>query len=307
VRDQPVFVVVHRAEFDAYLAERARLAGISIQENEPALEIRIVEEAAIVRTAQAVYRARVVVGADGSKGIARRVVQGRQEPVRTARALEILCPSSGDNRLFQNQVARFDFSEVRSELQGYIWDFPSRVENRPVLNRGIFDARLARRRPKARLPGLLLAALRQWEDTPAEPALAGHPIHRFSPRARLSAPRILLIGDCIGAEPLFGEGIWPALGTGQFAAEEVCRAFKRGEFSFHGYRGRLFRSQIGRYLLIRWAVAYVSYHLCDFTPFMHFMWTAGDLIQRFWPKKDMSWLSDQMLEPRQVDAVQWGE
>jgi len=59
----------------------------------------------------------------------------------------------------------------------------------------------------------------------------GHPIHCFSPRNRFSMPRLLLVGDAAGVDPLFGEGIAPALAYGQVAAAALMEAFTQADFS----------------------------------------------------------------------------
>jgi flavin-dependent dehydrogenase len=97
-------------------------------------------------------------------------------------------------------------------------------------------------------------------------------------------PRLLLVGDAAGADPLFGEGIAPALGYGQAAAWSIHRAFRTGDFSFKDYRWRLYRSPAGRYLLVRWAVAWWSYRLSGHPWFMKSLWALGKALNRLWPE-----------------------
>ena len=77
----------------------------------------------------------------------------------------------------------------------------------------------------------------------------------------MSAPRVLLVGDAAGADPLLGEGISMALGYGSLAAREISESFQRGEFSFAGFRRRVVRSALGQSLLARWFIANVIYPL----------------------------------------------
>ena len=44
--------------------------------------------------------------------------------------------------------------------------------------------------------------------------LKGHPIRWYDPFNPVSVPRVLLVGDAVGADPIFGEGISMALGYG---------------------------------------------------------------------------------------------
>jgi menaquinone-9 beta-reductase len=66
--------------------------------------------------------------------------------------------------------------------------------------------------------------------------IKGHPIRWFSPDNRMSVPRVLLVGDAVGADPIFGEGISIALGYGSLAAREISESIQRGEFSFRGFK-----------------------------------------------------------------------
>src|SRR3990170_550248 len=69
VHGQPQFVIFHRPELDAYLAEQARHRGILICENETAKSIEVLGDSAIVRTDKRLIHAQIVVGADGIKGV----------------------------------------------------------------------------------------------------------------------------------------------------------------------------------------------------------------------------------------------
>jgi flavin-dependent dehydrogenase len=122
-------------------------------------------------------------------------------------------------------------------------------------------------------------------QTPPSPAaIQGHPLHWFSPRSRFSRPRLLLAGDAAGVDPLFGEGIAPALGYGLVAAQAVQHAFARHEFSFVDYRQRVLASPVGRYLMLRWGMAEGSYRLSGHEWFMRLAWLLGDAAARLWPR-----------------------
>lgn len=294
VRGRPQLAVFHRAELDAYLAEQACQRGAVIRQNEPVQSFTVDREGVTVTTSKEVYRAHVLVGADGSKGAARQFANRFEKRRRVARLLEVLAPAQPRAPQFVERFALFDFTPVGEGLQGYFWDFPSQVEGQPALNRGIYDARIDQQRERASLPDLLDASLsaavmgpavlRSLESESHRVRPAGHPIHWFSPRSRLSLPRLLLVGDAAGVDPLFGEGIAPALGYGKVAAQSLQRAFAGGDFSFRDYRARVFSSPVGRYLLVRWAVAWWSYRLSGHPSYMHFLWSLGIALAKLWPE-----------------------
>lgn len=279
---RPEFIVFHRPELDAYLAMEARRRGILIHENEPAQSLIPQADGVTVVTPRATYRAQVVVGADGSKGISRQICDRRRSRTRVARLLETLSPAFERLAPFTDRYASFDFTPTRDDLQGYFWEFPSWVGGEPTLNRGVYDARLASSRPRARLVPILQDNLRSLGYELDQAHVEGHPLHWFSPRNCFSQPRLLLVGDAAGVDPLFGEGIAPALAYGQVAADAIQVAFSRGDFSFKDYRRRLLTSHLGRYLMLRWGVAEVVYRLGDLPGFMPLLWRFAALLARLW-------------------------
>jgi flavin-dependent dehydrogenase len=89
--------------------------------------------------------------------------------------------------------------------------------------------------------------------------IKSRPIRWYEPQNQISVPRVLLVGDAAGADPIFGEGISLALGYGAIAAQEIAESFQRGEFSFRRYRNRVAHSGLGQTLFARWFIAYIIY------------------------------------------------
>jgi flavin-dependent dehydrogenase len=283
VHGRPQLLVFHRAELDAYLAEQARQRGAILHENEAALTFDPQPEGVAVTTWRSAYQARAVVAADGSKGIVRRWLNRSQAHTRVARTLEVLLPADPSAPQFTGRYALFDFSLARQDLQGYYWDFPTSVAGEPRLNLGVYDARISPGRPRPYLPLLLAQAARApgYGSDGFRPS--GHPIHWFSPRNRFACPRVVLVGDAAGADPLFGEGIGPGLAYGKVAAQAIQQAFSSGDFSFQNYRRLLVRSYVGRYLMTRWVVAKIGYRLGGSALYMNLVWTIGAALARLWP------------------------
>ncbi len=283
VRGHPQFIVFNRSELDAYLAAKARERGLVIHEKEPVEDFAVDQAGVWVQTRRAVYRAQSIVGADGATGIVRRKMKNFSNHRRVARLLEVRTPAAESAPHFMARQARFDFNPTQEALQGYFWDFPSRVAGQTMYNRGVYDARLASRRPRANLVDTLHNGLRARGDSPQSIQLAGHPIPLFNPWAVFSMPRVLLVGDTAGVEPLFGEGIYPALAYGQLAAQEIRVAAAANDYQFMGYRKRVLASEVGRMLRFRWLVANVGYTLSGRRWFMRGLWKIGGLVARLLP------------------------
>ncbi len=276
---EPQFIVFHRPMLDAYLADIAKSRGVRIQEDEPVLNIKTGKDSITVTTSKGSYQTNILIGADGSKGITRRLLKNNRTSSHVARLLETFVPAANNADLFKSKKALFDFSFVNQDLQGYTWDFPSWVDDKPIFNRGIYDSRVIEQRPRASLPTLLSAFLDT--ENPSHP-FEGHPIHWFSPKNKFSSSRILLVGDASGTDPLFGEGIGPALGYGKIAATTIQKAIRKNQYSFKNYRRRVLFSPVGRYLLLRWAGAHLIYRLSNKPRFMHLLWRVGNFLSKIW-------------------------
>ncbi|RME46108.1 MAG: hypothetical protein D6796_09455 [Caldilineae bacterium] len=262
---EPAFRVTRREVFDHWLVEQAQARGVAVRQGEAVRGITLQPDGVEVVTEKTVFRAQVVVAADGSRSFVRRALKwpaGAHPPL--ARLLEVLTPEAESPRPddpFARGVAVFDFTPMASGVQGYTWDFPSLVGGRRMMNRGIFDSRIRAERPRAPLKAALAKALaRQGRQLAAYP-LQGHPIRWFDPAGVFAMPRVLLAGDAAGVDPFVGEGIAFALGYGGVAAAAIADAFARRDFRFADYRTRLLRDPIVSPLAGRTALAKFLYRL----------------------------------------------
>jgi flavin-dependent dehydrogenase len=166
--------------------------------------------------------------------------------------------------------AYFDFFCVPSGIAGYTWDFPTQVNGQPMRCWGVYDSNILtdQQRPALKQP-LAQEMARQGFDL-SEVELKGHPIRWFSPKNQMSVPRVVLVGDAAGADPIFGEGISIA-GYGALAAREIKESFKHEDFSFMQYKPRLLRSPLGQTLLARWVITQILYRL-RWRWFQRFFW-----------------------------------
>ena len=265
--------VVRRNEFDHWLAKKTREAGIEILEGVTVKNIIRDQDGVTVETDQGNFRAQIVVGADGSNGITKRIVLPNT-PVYTARVLEVITPeipttneeiaagkNTPRNDTHQTSVAYFDFFPVPDNIAGYVWDFPTQINGKPMRCWGIYDTNLLANQERAPLKKALADEMARHGFNLDDYELKGHPIRWYDPFNPVSAPRVLLVGDAVGADPIFGEGISMALGYGAIAAQEISESIRRSEFSFGGYKRRLVRSGLGQTLFARWVITQIIYPL----------------------------------------------
>lgn len=291
IKREPVtFRVIQRDEFDAWLVDAARARGLVVQEETHVLQVRPTGDAVEVETDQGTFLARAVVGADGSKGVVRRVVS--PEPNRrVAIPLEFVVPL--DPEVMpppeDRDRAYFDFSVLAESVQGYVWNFPTQVEGQLMRNRGIYDGRVYPDRPHPNLRTVLREALAGEEIDLDDYALQGHPIHWFDPQGPFSAPGIILVGDAAGVDPTYGEGLSFALGYGELAAQELNGAFARGDLSFAGYRARILKHPMGRCLKRRVRVARLLYGIRSHSIQRLLWWRFGPLLRWYIETFLMDW------------------
>ena len=286
-KGNPAFRVTRRDEFDHWLVQQAEARGVTVRQGEAILDIAVEDEQVVVTTEKRTIHARVVVAADGSRSFIRRRLKWDDDS-RVARLLEVLTPEDARRQVeFRDGLAIFDFTPMRDGLQGYYWDFPSYVQGESFMNRGVFDSRARPERDKADLPGVLGRSLAERERDLQAYQLKGHPIRWFHKDGRFSRPRVLLVGDAAGADPLMGEGISFALGYGQVAAGAIVDAFARQDFSFATYRDRLLAMPLFRHLWRRTQAARIAYRL-NYPWLVRLGWRAMRLALRFtrWRDRD---------------------
>jgi menaquinone-9 beta-reductase len=272
------FRTIRRHEFDAWLADKARQRGFQIRENTTVKSLSLDGSAVLLETGQGRLRARVVVGADGSKSVVRRLVVPH-ENTHTARLLEVVTEPRPESSFHIQANSYFDFLYVPQGIQGYSWDFPALENGQPVRVRGIYDANLHPVKAATPLRAALADELARHGCQVDEYELQGHPLRWFEPASAFSIPHVLLAGDAAGADALFGEGISIALGYGRLAAQAVQAAFASQDFSFRGYRRAILRSPLGKSLRRRTWLARLYYRLPG--PRLHaFVWQKlGGLVE----------------------------
>ena len=275
----PVFVVVRRDEFDHWLVKEAEKLGVTVRQGEGLTGIEVAEDHVEATTSKSVIHAQAVVAADGSKSFVRRKLKWEDES-RVARLLEILTPEDGTSAEFRESTAVFEFGGIVNGLQGYYWDFPSLVNGKPVMNRGVFDSRINSNRPKVDLVDKLSGFLSERDRDLKDYKLKGHPIRLFDKNGRFSVPRVLLAGDAAGADPFVGEGISFALSYGQVAAAAISSALSEHNFSFSDYRERILEHNILKQLPVRVRLARLGYGIKS--PALHRLgwWGARFLMRR---------------------------
>ena len=243
-RGRTVGRVVRRAEFDVRLAAIAADRGIRIEQGTKLLAVEAGEQHVTLETNRGSLRARAVVGADGVGSVVRRALAPRASRFR-AQVVEVDTPwCEGD---VARDVLHFDASDPR--LDGYAWDFPVPADPSLVC-RGVYALKLPGREgpdPSA----LLDARLRALGIEPSAVRVKRYAERGFSARGPLARPRLMLVGEAAGIDPVSGEGIAQAIAYGEVAGPYLARAIRLRSYAFDDWPLRLRRSLVGLDLLGR--------------------------------------------------------
>lgn len=252
--------VVRRAEFDAMLLGIVRARGIEVAEGEGLVALECGDGRPRVRTTRRALAPRVVVGADGAGSLARRLA-GLPEPRAYARLHQLEFPvREEDTPDFLDAAFTFDYTPVPSGVEGYVWDFPSRIAGEPHMNCGIFHRNASAREPsRGRLLALLADHVARRGHDPRAARLRSYPDVEYDPRAPIARPGVLLAGSAAGVNPLTGEGIWQSFEYGRLVAESIAAAYGADDFRFADYGARVARSPMGRDLRLSRRLADLFY------------------------------------------------
>jgi menaquinone-9 beta-reductase len=242
--------VVRRLEFDHALARIAVGLGVRLREGIKVLGIRRDGRGAVVETTQGEMPAAVVVGADGVGSVVRRVVGVKPEGYR-AQVLEVDTePWAGDR---DRGLIHFDVTD--RELRGYTWDFPTLVDGRALVCRGIYMLRIGGEvdlgdhlRRKLAGMGIDLASCRNKRF--AE--------RGFGSDTTVVEGPIMLVGEAAGIDPLVGEGIAQAIEYGSLAGSFLADVV-RDRRPLGDWTALLMRSRLAFDLRIRSALVKLAF------------------------------------------------
>jgi geranylgeranyl reductase family protein len=209
--DEPLVLMTQRRRLDAHLAEQAAAAGARFADGTRVEDVAADNGHVTARVGATRVRASVVVGADGANGVVARAA-GLGADILRGVALEGNVEWRRlDERRYRGR-ALFDVGVVPG---GYGWIFPKREHaNVGVGGWGTEGPRL--RGHLARLAASYGLPLTSLSD------VKGHRLPTRRPGGRVSAGRILLVGDAAGlVDPLSGDGIYEAFVSARLAADAI--------------------------------------------------------------------------------------
>ncbi len=224
--------VVRRIDFDHALARAAASRGIEVRDGVRVEGVRDEGDGcAIVQTSAGDLSARVVVGCDGIGSTVRKALGLGPGEVR-AQVIEVdTRPARGDRA---RSLLHFDASDRR--IHGYAWDFPTVVDGRELVCRGIYHLKRTSEGVSAEGPDIARLLDERLDALGVDPARSKNKRYSergFEPGGCLARGRRLLVGEAAGIDPATGEGIAQAIEFGVLAGRFLARALAEANVGPH--------------------------------------------------------------------------
>ncbi len=246
-RDHAIGRVVRRMEFDHALAQVARARGVQIHESVRVTAFHVEARRVVVETSAGTWQAHALVGADGVGSVVRRAL-GLPSGQLRAQVIELDTEQvRGDP---ERDMLHFDASDA--SLTGYAWDFPTLVDGKALVCRGVYQLRAGEHTPS----GNDVQAILRDRLAARGLDITRYRIKRFGERGferhlPYAQDRVMLVGEAAGIDGLTGEGIAQAIACGAFAGPYLAEKLEARDFGFGDYAARLARSPVGFELRVR--------------------------------------------------------
>lgn len=236
--------VVRRIELDHALAKIAASRGVDVRDDTRVEGVAANVGGAIVETSRGRIDARIVVGADGVGSVVRKAM-GLGAGALRAQVLEVDTESVAGDR--DRTLLHFDASD--RALPGYAWDFPTVVDGRALVCRGVYHLKTPGG-PDVDLGGMLEARLRAIGLDSARYKNKRYAERGYDPVERVVDGALMLVGEAAGIDPVTGEGIAQAIESGANAGRFLARALGRDD-GIAGWEDESRSSRLARDLRIR--------------------------------------------------------
>lgn len=226
--DDPLIYMVDRKIFDQFLAQKAQEKGARYRYKCPVTGYKTHNYGVTVDTPEASFEGKVLVGADGIRGLVHRTLISSGQLFKII-GYEFQLGREGLNKILDlDNNASIDFGGIR---KGYAWIFPKKDYLSVGIGGPYQNAAYIKEYFKKFLSGY---ALFKGVDTVFK--LYGQCIPVKKSSAPVSKYRILAVGDAAGLGDAFtGEGLYNGFRSALLAYHSIKSALDAGSYDFNHY------------------------------------------------------------------------
>lgn len=238
-------VIVRRSEFDASLWRMCERDGVAVSDREGLVGLEKISGGWRLVTSKRTLTARLVAACDGAGSTTRKLLDLR-EAERKGHLYVTETPYFPGDHGPTSGLCDFDLTDVEEGLEGYYWDFPTVIDGRPAVSRGIYHANITASR---RVKEVLARALARRGIAIGDLQLKPFSTRPFVRSTILALEAIAFVGEAAGIDRTTGEGIAQAILFGEIASRHLARALRLGSSFLDAYARDVMGSRFGRHLL----------------------------------------------------------
>ena len=221
---RPFVYMVTRSSFDRMLVQKAQDAGATVIDGAEVEEVETDGHSAKVATSGDEFKARIVAGADGAKGVVARSA-GLMGNARLDLALQVEVGVSADEMARWDSLIGIDEGQIPG---GYGWVFP-KGDHLAVGVGG--DARLSKKLKPYLDKMLHHVGINEPRD------VQGALMPMRGKGMAIQKGNVLLLGDAAGLiNPITREGIYYAIRSARLAAPVIADALQSDRIDLTGYQ-----------------------------------------------------------------------
>ncbi|MBN1188640.1 MAG: geranylgeranyl reductase family protein [Dehalococcoidales bacterium] len=220
----PLAYMVLREKFDAFLVERAREAGVSVEDNMEVRGVKEEKDQVRIDTISGSFTTPLVAGADGANSVIARSMKLRNS-FKYGLGFSSQVKAAAECFKQWDGLIGLDWG-IRG---GYAWVFPKKDQINTGAGGSIRKARNLELYTRKLIEAYQLGR-------PDRLKIQGHLMPMRMKSTPLNFQRILLLGDAAGLiDPLTGEGIYYALKSAYLASTAILD-YKSGKADLKAYR-----------------------------------------------------------------------
>ncbi len=228
--DDPIMYTVDRRKFDMFMAEKAASSGCELRFGEEVKAYDINDSEVCVETGKGRYFSKILVGADGIRGLVHRKVVSDKN-YKKILGYEVEARFNVQKNSRYDDCVGLDYGGTK---KGYLWVFPKKE----VLSCGIGGPVSTAVSMRKYLRKYLADSILEGENQDYRLLAQSIPVREDD--TPLNGYRVLTVGDaaCLG-DGFTGEGLYNSFKSSIIASESIIKSLRSSNYYFEDYRDKI--------------------------------------------------------------------